>query len=219
MVNAPKLLEPENKTILERNLFELLANSGELSDARVMRSPRAAGDIAEEVLGEEFDKCVPAGLLENYSGKFARRAMADMAFNDTDGNYFVVDVKTHNQGTSFNMPNLTSVERLSRFYEDDSNFFVVLLVEYSTANGKFELKKISFCPIEHFSWSCLTIGALGWGQIQIANANIVKIEENTRKKWMLELCDALDIFYPKEMAKIGKRLERFKAVRRYWEEK
>jgi hypothetical protein len=37
-----------------------------------------------------------------------------------------VDVKTHREETAFNMPNLTSVDRLARFYEDDANFFVML---------------------------------------------------------------------------------------------
>ncbi len=42
-------------------------------------------------------------------GFFARRAMADLAFNDIDGNYYVIDVKTHPTRTKFNNPNLTSV--------------------------------------------------------------------------------------------------------------
>ncbi len=45
--------------------------------------------------------------------------MADLAFQDQQGFYYVVDVKTHRTDTKFNMPNLTSVERLARFYEDD----------------------------------------------------------------------------------------------------
>ena len=50
--------------------------------------------------------------------------MADFAFNDIYNNYIVVDVKTHNKNTTFNMPNITSVERLSEFYyESDNNIF------------------------------------------------------------------------------------------------
>ena len=34
-------------------------------------------------------------------------------------------------------------------------------------------------------WSCLTVGALGWGQIQIKNSNnIVISEQYTKKQWM-----------------------------------
>ncbi|MDI6810023.1 MAG: hypothetical protein QME66_13845, partial [Candidatus Eisenbacteria bacterium] len=67
-----------------------------------------------------------------------------------------------------------------------------------------EIVKITFAPIEFFDWDCLTIGALGWGQIQIVNANVVKImPKNSRKNWMLELCDIMLDFYPKEIGKIG----------------
>ena len=45
--------------------------------------------------------------------------MADLAFTDKDDCYYIVEVKTHRLDTTFNMPNLTSVERMSRFYEDD----------------------------------------------------------------------------------------------------
>ncbi len=46
-----------------------------------------------------------------------------------------------------------------------------------------KIEKVTFAPIEFFDWDCLTIGALGWGQIQIANANVVKIvPKNSRKK-------------------------------------
>ncbi len=40
--------------------------------------------------------------------------------------------------------------------------------------------------------------------------------KKTRKSWMLELCDALDVFYPNEIAKITERIYYFKAIRNYW---
>jgi hypothetical protein len=144
--------------------------------------------------------------------------MADLAFEDITGNYYVVDIKTHNLTTSFNMPNLTSVQRLARFYGDKKNYFVLLLVSYTIQDEQLFFKDCLFIPIEYFDWSCLTLGALGWGQIQIANSNIVNIElTNTRKKWMLQLCDALDLFYPNEISKITHRIDYFKNIREYWE--
>jgi len=98
--------------------------------------------------------------------------MADLAFNDREGNYYVIDVKTHRLDTKFNMPNLTSVQRLARFYEDDKNYFVILAVAYSVVELQIKVERVHFVPIEFLSWDCLTIGALGWGQIQIANSNL-----------------------------------------------
>ena len=154
----------------------------------------------------------------SYSSDFARRAMADMAFTDTVGNYYMVDVKTHRADTVFNMPNLTSIRRICRLYEDDSNFFVILMLRYTVEDTRVSVNEVYFVPIEFLNWNCLTIGALGWGQIQIANANRIEIDWNSsRKAWMLKLCDALMEFYPREIAKINERIDFISEVRRTWE--
>ena len=115
------------------------------------------------------------------------------------------------------MPNLTSVERLSRFYGDHTNHFVLLLISYRANGANLHFEACTFVPIEMLDWSCLTLGALGWGQIQIANSNIITINpNNTRKTWMLQLCDMLDIFYPNEIAKITQRISHFQSIRNYW---
>jgi len=43
--------------------------------------------------------------------------------------------------------------------------------------------------------------------------------KNSRKKWMLELCDIMLDFYPKEIGKIGERIDHFKKIRKMWEKK
>lgn len=206
--------------IVTERLKNYLLNAEELKLSRIINSPRAVGDTVQEIVGDVFPKCFPENIIKEYDAAFARRAMADVAFFDFDNNYYAVDVKTHNKNTSFNMPNLTSVERLSRFYEDDHNFFAILFIEYEMKNDSVEFSKIEFIPIENISWDCLTIGALGWGQIQIQNSNILKIDKNiSRVDWMIQLCDVLDCFYPKEIMKIQDRIEKFKNVRAYWEQK
>lgn len=211
-----KIFETANKMLFEKNLLKKLQTSKEFDSKRIANSPRAVGDIVQEIVSEEALNCFPDGLINNFNAEFARRAMADVAFSDLDGNYFIVDIKTHNKSTHFNMPNITSVERLARFYEDDKNFFVVLLIEYNIVEGKLIFTKASFNPIEFFNWDCLTIGALGWGQIQIANTNYINIETSMRKKWMLQLCDVLDVFYPKEIEKIQKRIDKFSKIKQFW---
>ncbi|HMN28756.1 MAG TPA: hypothetical protein PKE45_11455, partial [Caldilineaceae bacterium] len=108
------------------------------------------------------------------------------------------------------MPNLTSVERLARFYEDDSNYFVVLMVRYSIKETRALFSEVMFVPIEFLDWRCLTLGALGWGQIQIANSNRILLNPHySHREWMLELCDILLEFYPKEIAKVAERIRHF----------
>jgi len=210
--NAYKNIEGKIKTFLNRYPDFLGKDT--------ISSTRATGDAIQHILEENFE-----GILghscKDYSASFARRAMADLAFRDRKDLYYVVDVKTHRLETKFNMPNLTSVERLARFYEDDTNYYVVLMVAYNVvSNVRTHVERVRFVPIEFLSWGCLTIGALGWGQIQIANANNIEVNHRySRKKWMLELCDVLFEFYPREIEKIKGRTEYFKEVKRRWKGK
>ncbi|MBC8253457.1 MAG: hypothetical protein H8E35_05450 [Ardenticatenia bacterium] len=201
---------------IELAVQALLNSHEEFLSPSTARSPRAVGDAIESVLATSFDTLL-GDLCQEYSASFARRAMADLAFKDVDGLYYVVDVKTHRTDTKFNMPNLTSVARLTRFYEDDANYFVLLIVSYHLEATRAVVTKARFVPIEFLGWDCLTIGALGWGQIQIANSNFITVNARcSRKKWMIELCDTVLEFYPREIAKIDDRIKHFRQVRESW---
>ena len=183
------------------------------------RSPRAVGDALEALIADNFE-AFAGKWCQEYSKDFARRAMADLAFTDTEGIYSVIDVKTHRENTQFNMPNLTSVERLARFYESDSNVFSLMMISYVVQNTKIVVSDVLFYPIEFLDWECLAIGALGWGQIQIRNSKNIRIRDRySRKQWMLEFCAIMEDYYPKEIGKIQKRMERFERIRSYWEAK
>ena len=204
---------------IELKVQDLLNSHEKFLSPSTAHSTRAVGDAIESILGDSFDSIL-GDLCKEYSATFARRAMADLAFTDVDNLYYIVDVKTHRTDTKFNMPNLTSVRRLARFYEEDTNYFVLLIADYHLEETKAIVTKVRFVPIEFLGWDCLTLGALGWGQIQIANSNHVVVNpQYSRKKWMLELCDTLFEFYPKEIAKIGERIGYFHQVREFWQAK
>nr|VFJ92066.1 MAG: hypothetical protein BECKLFY1418B_GA0070995_10316 [Candidatus Kentron sp. LFY] len=184
---------------------------------RTAHSPRAVGDAVESLISEKFDLFLQEWCSE-YSKDFARRAMADLAFTDKEGFYSIIDVKTHKEDTKFNMPNLTSVERLARFYESDLNVFSLILIKYSIQGTKLTVSEVTFSPIEFLDWGCLTIGALGWGQIQISDSNNIRlIDGYSRKEWMIELCDTMLSFYPKEILKIKDRIGHFQDIKAHWE--
>jgi hypothetical protein len=214
-----QLFHTKDYVLVQDKVRDLINSSPDFLSKNTAQSPRAAGDAIENVVAASFEKILGKHCGE-YSANFARRAMADLAFKDRDGLYYIVDVKTHRTDTKFNMPNLTSVERLARFYEDDSNVFTVLLVSYGVEGVKAMVTHVIFVPVEFLGWDCLTIGALGWGQIQIANSNRVTVNPGyPRKRWMLEFCDVMLEFYPKEIAKIGERVSRFEQVRDFWSRK
>ncbi len=214
-----RIFSTQASSAIERETLDLLNTETDFLSPSTLGSTRAAGDAIQDILAAKFDGVLGSWVSE-YSNDFARRAMADLAFTDIDGYYYIVDVKSHRVSTRFNMPNLTSVERLARLYEDDMNYFVLLLVQYDLQGARAVFSRVHFVPIEFLSWDCLTVGALGWGQIQMANANNIIVNRSvSRKEWMLQLCDVMLEFYPKEIDKIGDRLRRFEAIKAYWLDK
>ena len=210
------LFEPETREGIERKVRNVLNEQADYLSADTAESTRAAGDAIQSIIEDNFAEIL-GELVGEYSASFARRAMADLAFKDKVNNYCVVDVKTHREGTAFNMPNLTSVDRLARFYEDDSNYFVMLMIKYEVVGTKVTVRHVHFVPIEHLKWDCLTIGALGIGQIQIANSKHIEIDPTQKRRaWMLEFCDTMLAFYPKEITKITKRIGKFEKVKEFW---
>ena len=201
-------------------VLKLLNDKGQqIVNKRSLNSPRAIGDAVQLFLSEKggLKRCIPKEFLKSFETDFERRSMEDMAFFDKNNQYYAVDCKTHNLSTSFNMPNLISVRRLANFYKNDENTFCILIVAYDVEDGKINYKECFFKPIEAFSWDCLTIGALGWGQIQIANANVLKFNEViNRKEWMLQLCNNIEMFYDEEISKIDERKNWFNDIKDYW---
>ncbi|MFA5161316.1 MAG: hypothetical protein WC421_03635 [Elusimicrobiales bacterium] len=187
-------------------------------------TPREVGDRLADMVGREFREILDAAgsPAAEYHYPLSRKAMADFSFTDRDGFVYHVDVKTHLLEKGFHMPNLTSVKRLAEFYgQSDKNYFLILNIDYENAGPRqIVVRSVALAPIEFFCWDCLRIGALGWGQIQIANACCVNINPgNRRKAWMLELCNKLFTFYPKEVEKIRHRKRHFDKVKRLWEAK
>lgn len=207
---------------LSNKILEILNRDAQtIVSVNSMSSPRSIGDAVQEFLAQRgLAEALAEIGISHIDSDFSRRSMEDIAFEDNSGNYYAVDVKTHNLSTQFNMPNLISVRRLANFYRNDSNTFCILIVSYEVVDNKLEYRECNFKPIEAFSWDCLTLGALGWGQIQIANANDLQFNQLTsRKRWMLDMCDKLETFYDEEIGKIAERKDWFSKIRQDWESK
>ncbi len=150
----------------------------------------------------------------------SKKKKAHAILNGKDGLTYYLKIVTHNVKTSFNMPDITSVDILKELYRDNQNIFIVLLLDYDPTKTKNYFVKTYFLPIEFLSWDCLTIGALGSGQIQIRKASYISIKkENSRKLWMQEFILRLIEFYKKENIKLGKRLAIANNFKIEWEAK
>jgi len=119
---------------IEEEVKKLLGQQGTFLSGSTISSTRAIGDAIQSIISAGFEQIV-ADYCTDFSSDFARRAMADLAFEDNGGNYYLIDIN----------------------------------------------KKLK------------------------------------QKTWMLQLCDQLDQFYPREIAKIQERIDFFAQVREHWE--
>lgn len=181
-------------------------------------TPRSVEDAVRDLLADRFGD-VLGDLAPGYSIHAARRAMADLAFEDREGRFYTAAVRTRHVDAARSSPDLVSVESLARYFEDDANHFVVLLVDYATTDGAVVPENVRLLPIEWIAWDCLAIGALGLGRIQIADARRVVEHRKTRRTWMLELCDALFDVVPREIERMHDRLARLERVHAAWKAK
>jgi len=175
------------------------------------RSTRGVGDAIEGLIVGEF-RDIARGLIDVVDTSFGRRAMEDLSFRIGSA-YYAVDVKTHREEPGFHMPNLTSVKRLMDFYEDDDNYFVIVMIKYHlTDTGSLEDVTAIVEPIEWFDWDCLRIGALGWGQLQFRSASDIRVNRSqTRKDWLCSFTGELREHYAREETKIKERLDYLEA--------
>ena len=70
------------------------------------------------------------------------------------------------------------------------------MIKYSVDGTDLEVSEVLFEPIEFLDLGVLNCRCFGVGQIQIANSNHIQtVPQNSRKDWMLQLCDVMMAFY------------------------
>lgn len=212
-----RILDEQTLRCIESAVKGIVEREGGVLSTTTSASTRAVGDAIQSVVSHGFESVLGDRVTE-FVADLPRRSMADFAFTDDYGTRHLVDVKTHRVDTSFNMPNLTSVKRLIDLYEETDVFFMVLMIRYQVEDSNIRVVSVDLTPIEWIEWGCLTIGALGWGQIQIANSEHFDVNpRQSRQHWMTQLCNALLTFYPGEIAKIRGRIEFAEQARERWE--
>jgi len=106
MRNRSKIFSAKIQEQIEGSVISLINGEKDLMSATTIDDPRAVGGVIQKLLGQEFKSLLPKDILKEYIPSFPRRSMADFAFTDNDGFSYMVDCKTHNLDTVFNMPNL-----------------------------------------------------------------------------------------------------------------
>lgn len=107
------------------------------------------------------------------------------------------------------MPNLTAFEKLLSLYESQTTFYDMLLVKYSIENDSFLVHDVIIKPIEKIHPDCLTIGALGKGQLQLKNSNSVCDYPFSRTDWINYMKKEYLNFWIKQKAKSEKMILKY----------
>lgn len=165
-------------------------------------TPRIVGDLAQDVITEKIETI---GYVKTDT-VITKRSMADVEIFDDEKNILLIDVKTHSLEDGFHMPNLSSIKRLRKLYANNKKYFMLLFIDYELVDNKPLFKNVWFLPVENLSWDCLSIGALGFGQLQIKNAsNITFNFDISREEW-------LNIFKDKVYKYVESQKKKFDAL-------
>lgn len=187
------IFQGNNYDKVYNNLYSycnIIKNEVILTDDTIS-SVRTAGDSIEHKICSNLPDALGKEFVDDFTLPSSRKSMEDVKFT-VSGCEYTIDVKTHNIDTKFNMPNLTAVTNILKYFEDPSFNLMILLLSYKVdiTNMNLHIENILFEPLEHLSWQCLTVGNLGWGQVQIANTkNIIVDKTVTRQEWLMDFCE------------------------------
>tara|TARA_R100000908_G_C3738720_1_gene135825 strand:+ start:345 stop:947 length:603 start_codon:yes stop_codon:yes gene_type:complete len=163
---------------------------------------RGIADIIEQDVSKIILNLKSRIIKESYEAK-SKRSIEDVGLITNDYDDVKIDIKTHDIESELSMPNLISIARLKKFYENDRNLLVYVFVKYINHGNNVQVTQVRVKPIEQINWECLTIGNLGKGQLQITDMNKISFQNfMTRKDWMERLSYDAVIYYQKLIDKI-----------------
>ena len=159
---------------------------------------RAYADVLEE------QACARALALYQKDYKPARSVRSPEDF--WVGNN-LVDVKTRQLGTDFNMPNLISVERLDKILNTPDQELYYWMIDYSVeADGSCVVRHSEVRTVWSLPWAALAIQNLGKGQLQICKWAEVANHATDKAAWHAQLKQERRQFYQRQIAKLQRML-------------
>lgn len=146
---------------------------------------RASKYLQQRGIADLIEGIVADTIILRHGGEAAssKRSIEDVMV----GNSTYVDIKTRDVNADFSMPNLISIDRLRRLYDEPANELVYIFVDYEVLTEENDqaiytqeryvvIRSVEIRPIETISWDNLHIQALGKGQLQLKDAhNPIKI--------------------------------------------
>lgn len=207
-------LDKNEFALLEKKIKDYL-NSIERKDLGIIGSVRTTGDKIPQVLSNKLETFI-SKKTKDFIYNQNRKAMANFEFIDHEDYHYYINVVTHCMDLRMSMPNITSVNRLFNLYDNDKNYFIILLIDYYKSRKTNFISSVKLIPIEFLSLDSLGFGAIGSGQIQIKKAGAILILNQNRKKWMIGFAEKLSEFYSKLNRTTANRLDNTIRLKNEW---
>ena len=165
---------------IEYKMYDVPHNSGQ----------RAIADIIEN---DVVNQLIEQGGIAPKSV----RTIEDVTFKGV-----LVDVKTRDIGREFSMPNLISVDRLSKNRNTEIAYLFIDYVVNPIDGETAQIVNIEYRPIESIDWHHLSIQNLGLGQLQLVKTDKgINYFEGTKDDWFFELKLQMGNFYERQIRK------------------
>ncbi len=167
------------------------------------KNQRAYADLIEEWANQTAQKKYPSEFVPASSVRSPEDFVLQL-----DKTY-LIDVKTRQLNTQFNMPNLISVDRLDRILSDPAKDLYYWLIDYEVLdNGDCVIKHSEIRAVWSLPWEAVAIQNLGKGQLQIKDWSRLDTYLNDRASWLYDLHSMRKIFYLKQADKFRRMAQK-----------
>lgn len=166
----------------------------------------------QRTIGDLVEKKVVDIVLQNHGEiitevkiSTGKKSMEDVSVV-SEGVTYMLDPKSHNIDSEFSMPNLSSISRIKKLFDNNKKEMMYVFVDYKIDEQVVRIEKIKVLFLWELDMSMLGIGALGKGQLQIKNLNKELVITNEGKKvWYGKLKTEVKDYLAKQIKKIEKQ--------------
>lgn len=166
----------------------------------------------QRTIGDLVEKKVIEIILQNQNPiinevklSTGKKSMEDVSVV-SDGVTYMLDPKSHNVDSEFSMPNLSSISRIKKLFDNDKKEMMYVFVDYRIFGQVVRIEDIKVLYLWELDMSMLGIGALGKGQLQIKNLNKeLVISDEGKQIWYGKLKTQVKEYLAKQIKKIEKQ--------------
>lgn len=194
----------ESQLNIKNHLTELITENLQDFDLVDGGQQRTIGDLVEkkviEIILQNQNPIINEVKLST-----GKKSMEDVSVV-SDGVTYMLDPKSHNVDSEFSMPNLSSISRIKKLFDNDKKEMMYVFVDYKIDGQVVRIEDIKVLYLWELDMSMLGIGALGKGQLQIKNLNKeLVISDEGKQIWYGKLKTQVKEYLAKQIKKIEKQ--------------